>query len=75
MGWGTCETSSKNNTKRIVLIFDLAIEIQNKPRGILSEKEFTFLGKFLPTKNIPIPKLIIKDHKKQIKSVNICKDW
>ena len=59
------ETSAKEiSITRIIEIFDLAVEMQMKYRDILSDKEFTFLERNLLTKNIPTPKLIIKDHKK-----------
>ena len=59
------ESSAKEiRVKIIIEIFDLAMEMQEKYKDILSEKEYTFLTKNLLTKNIPTPKLIIKDHKK-----------
>ena len=60
------ETSAKEiDIKRIIEIFDLAIEMQEKYKDLLSDQEYLFLQKNLLTKNIPTPKLIIKDHKKQ----------
>ena len=59
------ETSAKEiDIKRIIEIFNLATEMQEKYKDMLSEKEFVFLQKNLLTKNIPTPKLIINDHKK-----------
>ena len=59
------ETSAKEiDIKRIIEIFDLAIEMQEKYKDLLSDQEYLFLQKNLLTKNIPTPKLIIKDHKK-----------
>ena len=59
------ETSAKEiDVKIIIERFNLATETQEKYKDMLSEKEFVFLQKNLLTKNIPTPKLIIKDHKK-----------
>ena len=58
------ESAKEIGTKRIVEIYDLAIKMQEKYEDILSEKEHTFLQKKILTKNIPTPKLIIKDRKK-----------
>ena len=59
------ETSAKEiDIERIIEIFELAEELKEKNRDILSDREFTFLEKNLLTKNIPTPKSIIKDHKK-----------
>ena len=65
------ETSAKEiDIKRIIEIFDLAIEMQEKYKDLLSDQEYLFLQKKLLTKNIPTPKLIIKDHKNQMSREN-----
>ena len=50
--------------ERITEIFKHGNETCDKHQNILSDNEIKFLKSTLKTKNIPTPKLIIKDHKK-----------
>ena len=52
-----------DDIKRIIEIFDLARKLQEKNLDLLNDKENQFLNKTIMTRNIPTPKIIIKDHK------------
>jgi len=61
---GHLQTSAKRiERERISEIFELANTTCDKFQDILDDKETIFLKSTLKTKNIPTPKLIIKDHK------------
>ena len=62
---GHLETSAKEiNREKILQIFELATAKCEDLYDFLDEKEYNFLKSTLKTRNIPTPKLIIKDHKK-----------
>ena len=50
---------------KLLLIFDDAFELLHDLEDILSIKEREFIEESLKTRAIPMPKLLIKDHKKE----------